>query len=421
MIFDTAFRAREPTTKAAGGETSMTMAEFIDYLRTGETAKSPPMGDATYFICQRVLAESMGKLPLKLVRKTTDGGTEQLTKQPLYHTLRTRPNRYTTACSFQTSMEFDRNEYGNAFAWMRGSGKDLQLWELPPPQVSIWWDNAKILADTPYIWYRWSAPDGRAYLLSNEEVIHFRGWYSLDGITGLPVRDILKTTIGGAISAQQTQGKLFENGMVGKAVLQYTGDLSPANANEFTAGIQNYIDGKIDNSRTLIPLPFGATLTPIETKLTDAQFLELRKFTALQVAAAFGVKPDQINDYSKSSYSSSEAQEIDFLISTLLWRLENNVQELNWKLLNPEQRADGWSFDYNTGVLLKPTIDQQIDALQKAVAGGIYMPNEARNYIGLPAATGGDRLYFSNGSAIPMELAGKQYDKSGGGDNGNKS
>jgi len=418
MIFDTAFRAREPTTKAAG-KTSMTMAEFIDYLRTGEAAKSPPMGDATYFICQRVLAESMGKLPLKLVRKTADGGTEQLSREPMYHTLRTRPNRYTTACSFQTSMEFDRNEYGNAFAWIRGSGTDMQLWELPPPQVQIWWDNATILADTPYIWYRWSAPDGQAYMLSNEEVIHFRGWYSLDGITGLPVRDILKTTIGGAISAQKTQGKLFENGMVGKAVLQYTGDLDEKNEKTFTAGIQNYIDGKIDTARTLIPVPFGSTLTPIDTKLSDAQFLELRKFTALQVAAAFGVKPDQINDYSKSSYSSSEAQNIDFLVSTLLWRLENNVQELNWKLVR-EQLEDGWTFDYNTGVLLKPTVDQQIDALQRAVGGGIYTPNEGRNFVGLPAVPYGDKLYFSNGSAIPMEQAGKQYDKSGGGDNGNK-
>ena len=36
---------------------------------------------------------------------------------------------------------------------------------------------------------------------------------------------------------------------------------------------------------------------PLDIKLSDSQFFELKKYTALQIAAAFGVKPNQINDY----------------------------------------------------------------------------------------------------------------------------
>ena len=402
----------------------MTLTQLIDWLNGGGlSSPDAPMGDATYFICQRVLSESMGKLPLKLVQKTEDGGTTQLRTDPLYDLLRCRPNRYTTAVTFQSRTEFDRNEFGNAFIRMEMTPKGLQLWRLPPQQVTIWYDNALILSDTAHLWYRWSAPNGKVYMFSDEEIIHFPGWYSVDGISGLPVRDVLKLTVGGALQSQKMLNRLFENGMVGKAVLQYTGDLSAENEKTFTEGVQKYIDGTGGTTKNLIPMPFGTQLAPVDAKLADAQYLELRKFTALQVAGAFGVKPDQVNDYTKSSYSSSEAQEIDFLVSTLLWRLENNVQELNYKLLTPEHRADGWTFDYNTGVLLKPTIDLQIDACQKAVGGGVYTPNEARSFLGLPATDYGGELYFANGSALPMRMAGIQYQNGakGGNGSGNKS
>ena len=42
-----------------------------------------------------------------------------------------------------------------------------------------------------------------------------------------------------------------------------------------------------------------------EHQTDDAQFDEVRKHTALQIAAAFGIKPHQINDMEKSSYASA--------------------------------------------------------------------------------------------------------------------
>ena len=71
-----------------------------------------------------------------------------------------------------------------------------------------------------------------------------------------------------------------------------------------------------------MPVPLGMKLTPLDIKLTDAQFFELRKHTALQIAGAFGVKPNQINDYSKSSYSNSEMQQLSFLTETMLFILK---------------------------------------------------------------------------------------------------
>ena len=49
----------------------------------------------------------------------------------------------------------------------------------------------------------------------------------------------------------------------------------------------------------------------------------------MQIASAFGIKPVQINDYSKSSYASSENQNLAFLVDTLLFILKQYEEELN--------------------------------------------------------------------------------------------
>ncbi len=48
--------------------------------------------------------------------------------------------------------------------------------------------------------------------------------------------------------------------------------------------------------------------------------------------------------------------------------------------------------------------------MTEAVANSIYMPNEARAYLGMAAAPGGDRL-IANGNVIPLEDVGTQYGK----------
>lgn len=73
-------------------------------------------------------------------------------------------------------------------------------------------------------------------------------------------------------------------------------------------------------------------LTPLDIKLTDSQFFELKKYTALQIAAAFGVKPNQINDYSKSSYANSELQQLSFYVDTELFVIKQYEEEINYKM-----------------------------------------------------------------------------------------
>lgn len=399
--------------EAPGNVSQITLEQLVSLLHLGDVPHSR-LGEATYFACLRMLSEGLGRLPLKLMRTTEEQGVEECRDMALYHTLRYRPNPFMTATRFWGTMENWRNHYGNSYAWIQPYGDTVRLWQLESNRVSIWWDNKKLLSDTEHIWYIYHAPNGKQYPLCDEEVLHFRTWLSLDGITGLAVQDILKMSLDGAAKSQAMLNQLYDNGFTAKAVVQYTGDLNDKLEQQFIQNIENYAAGRVDGSKHIIPIPIGHKLEPLDIKLADGQFLELRKYTALQVAAAFGIKPDQINDYTKSSYSSSEAQQLAFLVDTQLYILKDYEEEIAYKLLTDEQRREGRIYPkFNTAVALRADTKTQIETLAKAVSNEIYTPDEARAFLDMGKKPGGDQLY-ANGNLIPLTRAGQQYGGKGG-------
>lgn len=397
------------TTPAGEKITNLTLAQLVDMLNLGGLP-SDALAEATYFTCLRVLSEAEGKLPLKIMRSDPDQGVSEARDHPLYYTLNRRPNPYQTAARFWASMRLHTCHYGNGFAriiWDR-DGKHAQLWQLPSPEVEVWWDNAKILSRENKLWYIWTTA-GKRYVLSYDEVIHLRTWLSLDTVTGLAVRDILRATLETNLTGQAMLQKLFSSGFTAKAVVKFSADLDKPAQKKFVQTLENFANGSLDTSGSLIPIPLGTDLTPLNLSLSDGQYIETKQYSALQVAAAFGVKPNQINDYTKSSYASSEAQQLAFLVDTLLYLITDDEQEITSKLLSREEQDTGLFAWFNPGVLLRADTKTQIETLTTAISGGLYLPNEARAFLNMRAAEGGDKL-LGNGNLIPLAQAGKQWE-----------
>lgn len=369
------------------------------------------LSEATYFACMKVLSEAIGKLPLKLLRYNEKNGVETARRHALYYILHDRPNPYMTASTFWSTVEYNRNHYGNAYVWIQGAGKDMKLWILPSTDVEVWYDDAKILADQPDLYYLYSG-GGKLYRFGSEEILHFKSSNTLDGVIGVSVQDQLKMTIGGAIKSQKMLNKMYESGFTAKAVLNYTGSLNDANVQELVKMTEAYGKGELadEGIENIIPIPLGFSLTPLNVKLGDNQFIEVKQYTALQIASAFGIKPYQIGDYTKSSYASAEAQQLSFYVDTLLYIIKQYEEELTYKLLSSDEITKGYHFKFNVSVILRADLATQIDTLSKGVAGFIYTPNEARAMLDLEAKSGGDKL-LGNGASIPVELAGSQYIK----------
>lgn len=394
------------------GKSARETGEFtnlLKFLGIDQDTDEKILGEVTYFSCLKVLSESVGKLPLKLLRYNDRHGVETMRNHPLYYILHDRPNPYMTATSFWSTVEYNRNHYGNAYVWIQGAGKNMKLWILPSNEVEVWYDDAKVLADQPDIYYLYSA-GGRLYKFGSEEIFHVKSSSSLDGITGISVQNQLKSTVGGAIRSQKMLNRMYSSGFTAKAVLNYTGSLSDANVKELIKMTEAYAKGELSNEgvENIIPIPLGYNLTPLNVKLADNQFIEVKQYTALQIASAFGIKPYQIGDYTKSSYASAEAQQLSFYVDTLLYIIKQYEEELSYKLLTADEIAAGYHFKFNVSVILRADLATQIKTLSTGVSNFIYTPNEARAMLDLEAKDGGDRL-LGNGASIPVELTGSQY------------
>lgn len=382
--------------------------DFLDFLGV-RNVPTNALSEATYFACLKVLSEAIGKLPLKLLHYNDQNGVITARDHPLYTVLRDRPNPYMTSTTFWSTVEYNRNHYGNAYVLIDGAGEKTRLWIMPSDEVEVWYDDMKLLGDIPDMYYIYSH-GGKRYKFGSEEVMHFKTSNMLDGIVGISVQDQLKATIEGGAKAQALINKMYDSGFTAKAVLQYTGSLSDDNVKSFVAGIESYAKGELKNEgiENIIPIPLGATLTPLNVKLADNQFIEVKQYTALQIASAFGIKPYQIGDYTKSSYASAEAQQLSFYVDTLLYIVKQYEEELTYKLLAPEECQQGYHFKFNIDVILRADFATKINTLSTAVNSFLYTPNEARAKLDLGNIEGGDRL-LGNGASIPVQLTGSQY------------
>ena len=362
------------------------------------------LSEITYFTCLKALAESIGKMPVYLM----DRQKNRVYDHDAMRLFNIQPNPYMTPIQFFTAMEYCRNHYGNAYAYIAADarGRFTGLYILPPQNVQIWVVDSDPFERRRYYYYYNDVKNGAAFWFKPEEIIHVKSWITeQDGMAGKSVREILATNMSGSKAAQQFLNDLYQKGLTANAVVKYVGDLSKEKQSKLLSRIEEQAK---ENGRRLISLPVGFDIQTLDLKLTDSQFYELKKYNAVQIAAAFGIKPDTLNDYSKSSYANSSMQHLSFYVDTLLYNVSLYEQELNRKLLTAEELNSGLSFKFNVGVILRGDPSQQADILQKYVASGIYSPNDARRLLDLPPVEGGD-VHIINGSMVDVKDVGIAY------------
>ncbi len=418
-------RFRNFMTAGSGGRETARLneAKLLEWLGI-DGGDAASISECVYYTCLKVLSETMGKLPLKLYVRDESGGLARAPADSgagrMFYLLSERPNPCMSANTFWTTVEANCHHHGNAYVWIQsvfrrakygGSMDPVALWPMPSDCVDVIMDDAGVFGNAGKLYYRYSdAKTGKTYTFGQDSVLHFKTWLSWDGILGKSVLQTLRDTIGGSGQAQKYLNELYKSGLTAAAVLQYTGDLDKKNRLKLQKEYNDLLTGA-RNAGKVVALPVGMTLQQIGYKLTDAQFLELKQYTALQIAAAFGVKPTQINDYTKSSYASSEAQQLSFLVDTMLYRLAQYEQEINYKCLTDKQRAEGYVYKFNEKVILRPDAKAQMAAITSAIQNGVYTPNEGRHLLDLPSLDGGDELIV-NGNYVPLTMVGAAYGKS---------
>lgn len=387
---------------SADGST-ISLSDLNDWFSSVNRVGGPDLAEITYFTCLKILSESVGKMPVYLM----DADKNRILGHETTRILSVEPNEVHTPVQFFTQMEYCRNHYGNAYAYIRRDSKAhlTGLIPLDPRMMQIWINDTDEFTQRRYYYYYTDTRSGRTYWIRPDDILHVKSWVTdQSGLAGKSVREILATYMAGNKAAQNFLNDLYQKGMTANAVVKYVGDMSKERQKVF---LQSIREQSRENGR-MIALPVGADIQTLDLKLTDSQFYELSKYNALKIAAAFGVQPNYLNDYSKSSYANSSAQNLSFYVNTLLYNVTVYEQELNRKLLTSKEQAQGMGFKFNVSVILRRDPSQQADVIQKLVQAGIYSPNDALSLMDRPPCANGD-VHMVNGAYVKLEDIGKAY------------
>ena len=393
---------------SSGGENQITMRQIMEMFSGSYSAElGADLSEITYFNCLKVLSESLGKMPCYLM----DSDKRRITDHKTTWLLTVKPNKYQTPAQFFTYNEFNRNHYGNAYNYIdRVDGEISGLYPLDPRSVQIWINTSENFKEIPFFYFYTDTRTGKSYYFKPEEILHFKSWLTDEsGLVGKSVREILATSFAGAKASTKFLNELYQNGLTANAVVKYSGDLKRESQDRL---LDEIIAQSKEKGRRLITLPIGFDLQKLDMSLADSQFFELKKFSARQIAAAFGVPTSYLNDLEKSSYANATAQNLFFYTSSLLPILNFYEQELNCKLLTRQELLSGMGFKFNVSVLLRGDISQQADVVQKLLSCGVYSVNEARRLLDREPCDEGD-VRYCNGSYVKLEDIGKAYERSG--------
>ena len=281
--------------------------------------------------CVSVISRTLAMLPWGVYEKTAAG------RRPVDGTiswlLNNRPNPEMTAFSLREAMLVHVLTWGNAYAEIVRdmAGRAIELWLIPADRVTIERDQ-----DTGALQYRiWN--EERETILPPERVLHLHGM-GFDGISGFsPVR-MAARSMGIGMAQDVFSQAFYANGTVFGSLLEMPGAMNAAQIkqaeDQHNAGLRG--PEKAFNVRVA---PAGVKVHQLSMPLTDAQFLESRKFSVNEICRWYGVPPHKVADLERSTNNNIEHQGIEFVADAIVpWaiRLE---QEANSKLFGSRSQG----------------------------------------------------------------------------------
>lgn len=364
----------------------------------------------TVYICTKIRAESIGKLSLKVYKER-----EEYKGHELYYLLKYKPNPLMNSINFWKCIEAQRTLKGNAYAYIERNkkGQVTGIYPIDSDNVTKVIDDNNFLSSLSKVWYIVIDNKGIKHKLYSDEILHFIGDITLDGLIGISPLEYLKCTVENGRATQEFVNKFFKNGLSTKGVIQYVGDLDEKAKRTFRKEFESMSNG-LENAHSVSLLPLGYQFQPLSLSMADAQFLENSKLTKREIAAAFGMKSYHLNDLERATFNNLTEQQKDFYITTLQPSLTNYEQEMQDKLFSQYETLKDIRVEFNVDTILRSDIKTRYESYRIGIQSGFLSPNEVRKKENLPAKEGGDEL-LANGNMIPIIMAGKQYLK--GGDN----
>jgi len=335
----------------------------------------------TVFGCVRVLAESVGMLPCRLMKES--GRTrETATGHRLHRLLSVAPNGYMTAQEFWELLVVCLCLRGNFYAYkVWALGNVVELLPIDPGCVK------PKLGDDWTVSYEVTFRDGTRRTLYQDEIWHVR-LFTFDGLNGLNPVAYARQAIGLGLATEEHGARLFTNGAVTSGVLrteqQLTDDAFARLKAQFTGEHMG-----VANAHRPMVLEMGLDWKPISLNAEDSQFLETRKMQRDEICAIFRVPPHLVASLEKATFNNVENLGLSFVNYSLVPYLTRIEHRIRVGLLSEKDQASHYA-KFNAGALLRGDLKGRYESYGKGIQWGILSPNDCRELEDLNPRAGGD-------------------------------
>jgi HK97 family phage portal protein len=208
--------------------------------------------------------------------------------------------------------------------------------------------------------------------------------------------------VGLAIALDRYAGKFFANGARLSGLLNSPTTLTPDQRTLIRQMFESLHKG-VENAHKVGVTEGPLTFTPLTTPNNEAQFNETRKHVRTMIAGAWRVPPHKIGDLERATFSNIEAQDRDYVNSSLNPYLVMWEQALRRDVLTTRQYPK-YQVVFDREALIEADAKSRSEALAIGRQNGWWSANDVRRKLNenpIPVAEGGNQ-YHMNGNMIPL-------------------
>lgn len=351
-------------------------------------SRSVPMLLSTVYRCVDLISDSIAVLPLKTYRIDGDGFKEEAKEHPAYYVLDMEPNEDMTRFVFFKTLMTSVLLTGNGYAYIERDGLELeQLVYIPSGAVQIVW-----ITDRQGVLRKRYKVTGFAELVEPRDMIHVLN-FSYDGINGISTLEHARQTLSIATSAEESAKGFYDSGGQLSGVLTVEGArLSKEQKEQIYKTWRERTDPVMGTPNGIAVLEGNMKYQPISISPSDSQLLESRQFNVVDICRFFSVSPVKAFDLSKSSYSTVEATQLQYLTDTALAVITKIEQEINRKIFLPSERGKVVA-EFDTSAILRTDKSAQATYWKELFNIGAATPNEVRRESNLGRMENGDKAF----------------------------
>jgi HK97 family phage portal protein len=361
------------------------------------------------------LARNIAGLGLHAFERVDDSDRRRISSGPLYELLERPGGTGVTGTSryrLINALVHDLGIYDQAF-WLKlrvGGNSPRALLRIPPWMVDP--VGSSLMEPTGFL-----IRGARGKLsVPRESMVYFHGFNPDDARLGCSPLEALRQTLAEEWQAGQYREQVFRNGGRFSGYIERPAEApewGDAGKQRFRADWQAQYTGDGPSAGGTPILEDGMRFVPSAQTSEQAQYVQGRKLTREEVAAAYFIPPPMVGLLDNATFSNITEQHKMLYQDTLGPRLEEIQADLEIQLVPEFDDQPGRTYvEFNLSEKLRGSFEEQASALQTATGAPYLLRSEARARLNLPRIDGADTLVvplnvLEGGQASPTDSAPK--------------